>query len=88
MAASESVVRELGAIVGEGNVTKYALSINGVTPTNVVSPASAEEAAQVLAFANSHDLVVAPAGGLTKQDIGGVPERIDILLSTQRAGRH
>ncbi len=86
IAAAESVVRELGSLVGDGNVTQYALSINGVTPTNVVSPASAEEAAQVLAFANSRDLVVAPAGGMTKQDIGGVPERIDILLSTQRLG--
>src|SRR6476661_2441862 len=86
MAATESVVRELGAIVGEENVTRQEISINGVTPANIVSPRSAEEAAQVMAFANGRDLVVAPAGGLTKQDIGGVPERIDILLSTQHLG--
>jgi glycolate oxidase FAD binding subunit len=83
LAATESVVRELGAIVGEENVTRQELSINGVTPANIVSPRSAEEAAQVMALANGRDLVVAPAGGMTKQDIGGVPERIDILLSTQ-----
>jgi glycolate oxidase FAD binding subunit len=84
LAASETIVRELGSIVGERNVTLDALSINGVTPTHVVAPASAEECAQVLAFANNSNLVVAPAGGMTKQDIGGVPERIDILLSTTR----
>jgi glycolate oxidase FAD binding subunit len=38
----------------------------------------------VLAFANSRELVVAPAGGCTKQDIGGIPERVDILLQTTR----
>ncbi len=88
VAASESVVRELGSLVGEANVTQSqtSISINGVTPAHVVAPASAEEAAQVLAFANNNNLVVAPAGGMTKQDIGGVPERIDILLSTTRLG--
>ena len=72
--------------MGEANVkqSQIAISINGVTPAHVVAPASAEEAAQVLAFANNNNLVVAPAGGMTKQDIGGVPERIDILLSTTR----
>src|SRR3954451_3407935 len=87
LAATESVVRELAAIVGEENVTRpdtnEDLSINGVMPANIVSPRSAEEAAQVMALANGRDLVVAPAGGMTKQDIGGVPDRIDILLSTQ-----
>ncbi len=33
------------------------------------------------------DLVVAPAGGLTKQQIGCVPERVDILLSTSRLNK-
>ncbi len=50
----------------------------------MVAPGSAEEIAAILQLANSHDLVVAPAGGCTQQDIGGVPERIDILLSTTR----
>ena len=41
----------------------------------------------MLQLANSRDLVVAPAGGLTKQQIGCVPERIDILLSTTRLNK-
>ncbi|HEY6307736.1 MAG TPA: FAD-binding oxidoreductase [Candidatus Angelobacter sp.] len=78
--------RELAAIVGDLHVTapNPALEINGMIPAAVVAPGSVEEVAAVLAFANSHDLVVAPAGGCTQQDIGGVPERIDILLSTAR----
>src|SRR5215831_18031650 len=79
--------RELAAIVGEGNVARTdfeGFNINGVVPAAVVSPGSAEEAGSVLRLANERDLVVAPAGGLTRQQIGGVPERIDILLSTTR----
>jgi glycolate oxidase FAD binding subunit len=59
-------------------------AINGVTPAMIVTPGSAEEIAAVLQLANSQGLVVAPAGGFTKQDIGGVPERVDILLRTAR----
>jgi glycolate dehydrogenase FAD-binding subunit len=87
MAAAESVQRELAAIVGEQNVQQgdnVQLAINGVAPASVVSPASVEEVAAVLAFANERELVVAPAGGFTKQDIGGIPERVDILLGTTR----
>ena len=61
--------------------------INGVAPSVVVFPGSAEEVAAVLHLANERDLVVAPAGGLTKQQIGGVPERVDILLSTTRMNK-
>jgi glycolate oxidase FAD binding subunit len=72
--------------VGDAHVAPPAsgVDINGALPGAVVTPGSVEEVAAVLAFANSRDLVVAPAGGGTQQDIGGVPERIDILLSTAR----
>ena len=82
-----SVERELAAIAGEQNVGhagENTPAINGVVPAVSVSPSSAEEVAAVLALANSRGLVVAPAGGFTQQDIGGVPERVDILLRTHR----
>jgi glycolate oxidase FAD binding subunit len=81
-----SMERELAALVGEAHVAPptSGTDINGVIPGAVVTPASAEEVAAVLAFANSRDLVVVPAGGCTQQDIGGVPEHVDILLSTAR----
>jgi glycolate oxidase FAD binding subunit len=85
--SAASVDRELAAIVGEGQVARTDFEINGVVPGAVVAPGSAEEAAAVLRLANERGLVVAPAGGMTKQQIGGVPERIDILLSTKRMNR-
>jgi glycolate oxidase FAD binding subunit len=83
------VDRDLAAIVGEAHITHElrGFDINGVAPSVVVFPGSAEEVAAVLHLANERDLVVAPAGGLTKQQIGGVPERVDILLSTTRMNK-
>ncbi|HEX2330300.1 MAG TPA: FAD-binding oxidoreductase [Candidatus Angelobacter sp.] len=82
--AGASLQRELAGIVGEQNVTQENVSINGVVPACTVTPGLPEEVGAVLAFANAGKFVVAPAGGFTKQDIGGVPERIDILLRTSR----
>ena len=79
-----SVDHDLAAIVGDAFVTRTDFEINGVTPAAEVAPASPEEVGAVLRLANDRGLVVAPAGGLTKQQIGGVPERIDILLRTRR----
>src|SRR5947209_10439625 len=82
-----SVDREATAIVGDSNVQRTEFEINGVVPATVVYPGSAEEVGAILQLANDRDLVVAPAGGLTKQQIGCVPERIDILLSTTRLNK-
>lgn len=88
-ATAQSVERELASIVGEQHVGARGLSaaqleVNGVMPSAMVSPGSADEIAAILQLANSRDLVVAPAGGFTQQDIGNVPQRIDILLNMGR----
>ena len=79
-----SIEQELAAIVGEANVGHETRDINGIVPSVTVSPGSAQEIATVLQFANSRDLVVAPAGGFTKQQTGGAPDRLDILLRLAR----
>jgi len=89
--SAASLERELAAITGDpafvGPNEPAGFHINGIVPTLMVSPGSAEEVAAVLRLASERDLVVAPAGGLTKQQIGGVPERVDILLSTPRMNK-
>jgi glycolate oxidase FAD binding subunit len=84
-----SADRDLMSIVGEAHITHdlRGFEINGVAPSVVVFPGSAQEVAAVLQLANKRGLMVAPAGGLTKQQIGGVPEKIDILLSTTRMNK-
>jgi len=84
VASTTSLHQELAAIAGEPHVTQAQLEINGVAPAISVSPASAEEIAAILHLANERELLVAPAGGLTRQQIGGIPERVDVLLRTER----
>jgi glycolate oxidase FAD binding subunit len=76
--------RDFAAIVGEDYATCDQVEINGVVPAVSVAPASAEEIVALLRLANSRGLVVAPAGRFTKQQNGGIPERIDVLLRTHR----
>jgi glycolate oxidase FAD binding subunit len=92
MSAAETAVslaRELAAIAGEEHVREDAealagLAVEEVAPAVAVAPASAEEVAAVLRFASRHHLTVVPAGGFARQGIGGVPERVDIVLETRR----
>ncbi len=74
--AITSLARELAAIVG----TEYVRDGELVR----VAPASAQEVAAVLKFANSKQLVVTPNGGGTKQTIGTPPARVDLVLETRR----
>src|SRR5215469_16257634 len=84
LATPATLHRELASIVGDAHIAQETIEINGVTPAVSVSPANAEEIAAILRLANERDLLVAPAGGCTRQQIGGVPERVDVLLRTER----
>ena len=63
---------------------RQSLAIQGVVPACVVSPGSPEEIALLLALAADRGWVVATSGGHTRQNAGGVPQRVDILLRTNR----
>lgn len=83
------LVRELREIcsaehVIEDPASRDAVRVLGVSPAVMVEPASAEEIAAVLRLVNQQGLNVVPAGGLTQQQSGAVPDRIDVLLSTVR----
>ena len=62
-------------------------AIDGVQPSLVAEPGSAQEAADVLRLAQQHGLAVAPRGGGTKMGRGNIPRRVDLLLSTARLDR-
>jgi glycolate oxidase FAD binding subunit len=87
ISTASSLEQELAAITGEAYVAHENRDINGVVPAVAVSPGSSEEVAAILKLASDRELVVAPAGGFTQQQMGGVPERVDILLQTQRMNR-
>jgi len=58
--------------------------VDGVTPRELVEPASAEEVAAVLASASRERRSVVMRGGGTKLGWGRKPSAIDVILSTRR----
>lgn len=63
-------------------LAKYA--IDGVSPQTVIQPENAEQIIAALKVANEQDWVVVPFGGGTRQHVGLLPARVDIVLSTER----
>jgi glycolate oxidase FAD binding subunit len=88
-AAASSRLADLAAIVGDKSVVEAPaklaeFSIDGVTPSVSVAPASVEQVASVLRYAYERELVVVPAGGFVHQQIGCIPNQLDILLHLDR----
>ncbi|HET7102202.1 MAG TPA: FAD-binding oxidoreductase [Terriglobia bacterium] len=78
----------LAGIVGEANLdagasVREAFAVDGQTPGCVVSPDSAEQAAQALEYAAGHGLAVIACGGGTKLGIGNPPRKFDMALCTR-----
>ena len=71
----------IGATRVTGDVAvceKYA--VDGVIPSAVVSPASAEQVAEVVRFVKTKRLALIPFGNGTKSGIGMPPKRYDLAL--------
>jgi glycolate oxidase FAD binding subunit len=86
MLETKSIQEELRTIVGAGNLrpSTFDDAVCGMAPRFVVTPGTEQEAAAVLAAANSAGLCVTPRGSGTKMDWGNAPRRVDIVLSTVR----
>ncbi|MFQ5848250.1 MAG: FAD-binding oxidoreductase [Candidatus Methylomirabilales bacterium] len=88
MLSADTLVQRLGTLVGPDhvvagpNVSEYA--VDDKVPTAVTFPGSAEEISAVLAFASAEGLKVAPWGSGTKTSLGGIPERVDLVLGLRR----
>jgi glycolate oxidase FAD binding subunit len=62
-------------------------AVDGVLPRIVVTPATVEQAAHVVALANQHEAALLVRGGGSRMNVGGIAERIDVLLETHRLAR-
>jgi glycolate oxidase FAD binding subunit len=89
MTDASSIAQQLRSIVGSENLRDAvpADSLCGVQPRFVVDPATGQQLAAALAFANQSGLAIIPRGGGTKLDWGNPPKRADIVLSTARLNR-
>jgi glycolate oxidase FAD binding subunit len=89
MPVTEKLVSKLGEIVGETHIINdrdklQAYALDGKKPKVVVSPGKIEEVSKILSYANQQQLSIIPRGNGTKLGMGGIPKRMDIVLSTLR----
>lgn len=76
---------EVADLASEDERSKYA--VDGMVPKVVAFPEETGQVQEILTRANRDDLSVVPWGGGTKQRLGGIPERADIVLCTSRLNR-
>ena len=55
-------------------------TINGILPRLLVTPTTIDAVAQIVAFANQHELSVLARGGGSRMHLGNLPTQIDILI--------
>jgi glycolate oxidase FAD binding subunit len=89
MSDAKNTMAQIAAIVGEAGIipNTAAYAIDGMAPTVVAAPDSAEQVSRLLAFANDNGLAVVPWGGGVAMSMGGAPRQLDIVLSTQRLAK-
>ena len=92
MSNSNQLASALKEMVGEANAIQdpdqlKAYALDGMTPKAVVSPGSVEEVSKLLAYASTEKLAVVPRGNGTKMAQGGVPRKLDVVLSVLRINR-
>src|SRR3972149_5309405 len=83
MVKQASVASQIESILGAEGVKPAeelaAFAVDGLTPA--AAPASCEQVAEVIRYADREGLAVIPWGGGTHMHIGNVPARYDIALS-------
>lgn len=59
-------------------------TVDGKVPKAVVYPGNEDEISQVVKLANKEDWTVIPWGGGTKIGLGGIPRKVDVVISLSR----
>jgi glycolate oxidase FAD binding subunit len=84
MAAPDELAAVAARVAGDDAVHVGSTAIGAVVPTIVVAPKSVAAVSETLRWAHGRRLAVVPTGAGTKLEWGGVPPRIDLLLSLGR----
>ena len=71
-----------GSVLPEESLAGY--SIDGVTPKALVRPQRRQEIVDVIRWAASEGVAVFPWGGGTQVCLGGLPERVDLVIDLSR----
>ena len=82
----------LKEITGETHIIKdqdklKAYAIDVKKPKAIVFPNTIDEVSKIVTYANQERLAIIPRGNGTKIGLGGVPKKVDLVLSTGRLNR-
>jgi glycolate oxidase FAD binding subunit len=88
----DKLIPTLKEIVGEPHVIHdpdklKAYTLDGKKPKVIVFPETIDQVSKLVAYANQQHLAIIPRGNGTKMGVGGIPKKIDIILSTSRLNR-
>ena len=92
MPKTDKLIARLNEIVGEAYVIQdpdqlKAYAIDGKKPKVVVTPGTIDEVSRVVAYASQEHRAIVPRGNGSKMKMGGIPKKMDIVLSTSRLNR-
>jgi len=92
MPKKDELITRLKEMIGEAHVIQdpdklKAYVIDGKKPKAVVTPGTIDEVSKVVAYASQEHLAIVPKGNGTKMNMGGIPKKMDIVLSTSRLNR-
>ena len=92
MPNKNKIVSPLNKIVGDTHLIDdpdklKIYGVDGKVPKAVVFPGTIEEVSKLIAYANHNNMTVVPMGNGTKMGMGGVPNKVDVVLSTGRLRR-
>src|SRR5277367_6552378 len=85
-AVTDNAVARLESVLGANAIftakaaNRELYAIDGIAPTALAKPASAEQAAEIIRFAAKEKLAVIPVGARTKLFLANTPPRYDVAL--------
>src|SRR5437879_10088090 len=62
-------------------------AVDGVLPRFAIIPETVEQVSQAVALANQQGLTLITRGGGSRLNLGGIPERVDVLIETTKLTR-
>lgn len=71
----------------EGISAMEPYAVDGIFPRLIALPATGEEAARIVGLVSRYEATLLPRGGGSRMNVGGMPERFDVLLQTNRLAR-
>jgi glycolate oxidase FAD binding subunit len=92
MPKTDGLFIRLKEMIGEAHMIQdpdqlKAYAIDGKKPRVVVTPATIDEVSKVVAYASQGHRAIIPRGSGSKMKMGGIPRKMDIVLSTRRLNR-